>query len=58
MFIQADARPLRDLQQFLDKPLLKCLILSLDRDARVLDDDVIALPAAWALSPPASDSDK
>lgn len=47
----ADARALRDLESFLDKPLLKALLLSLDRNARLLSDSILALPVAWALSP-------
>jgi len=45
----ADARHLRGLESLLDKPLLKALVLSRDRDARVLESGALALPAAWAL---------
>jgi len=45
----ADARHLRDLQPFLDKPLLMSLVLSRDRDARRLAPGLLALPVAWAL---------
>ena len=47
----ADTRPLRNLDQFLDKPILSSLILSMDHDSRKLSDSIIALPAVWALSP-------
>jgi hypothetical protein len=46
-----DARPLRNLADILDKPLLGAFLLSNDPDARILPDGIIALPAAWALSP-------
>jgi len=39
-------------EAFLDKPLLCSLVLSLDRDARMLCNGVLALPAAWALGSP------
>jgi predicted AAA+ superfamily ATPase len=44
-----DARHLRDLESFLDKPLRKSLILSMDREIRELDAGILALPAAWIL---------
>jgi hypothetical protein len=47
-----DTAPFRDLEAFLDKPLLCSVVLSLDRDARMLSDGVLALPAAWALGSP------
>ena len=45
----AVARHLRGLESLLDKPLLKALVLSSDRDARAIEPGVLALPAAWAL---------
>jgi uncharacterized protein len=47
----ANARHLRGLADFLDRPLLASLLLSLDPDARQLGDSVIAAPAAWVLGP-------
>jgi predicted AAA+ superfamily ATPase len=47
-----DARAVRGLGSFLDKPLLKSVILSQDRDARLLEEGVLGVPAAWALSAP------
>ena len=47
--VSADARHLRGLEPLLDKPLLKALVLSRDRDARVLESGALVLPAAWAL---------
>ncbi len=49
----ADARTLRALAAFLDKPLLGALVVSLDRDVRYLAPGVLAVPAAWLLSPAA-----
>ncbi|MFH0902838.1 MAG: ATP-binding protein [Pseudomonadota bacterium] len=45
----ADARHLRGLADFLDRPLLGCVLLSLDPDARLLAEGIVATPAAWAL---------
>jgi predicted AAA+ superfamily ATPase len=45
----ADARHLRGLAELLDRPLLGRLLLSMDPDARLLADGVVALPVAWAL---------
>jgi len=50
-----DARPLRGLGELLHKPLLKSLVISQDRDVRLLEKDVVAVPAAWLLSPPGDD---
>ncbi|MDA2930026.1 ATP-binding protein [Acidobacteria bacterium AH-259-O06] len=50
----ADARTLRGVEVLLDKPLLKGLVLSLDRDVRQLAPGILALPVAWFLSPPTS----
>lgn len=47
----ADARTLRGLEAFLDKPLLGAAVVSLDREVRYLAPGVLALPAAWLLSP-------
>ncbi len=47
----ADARHLRGLGEFLDRPLLGCVLLSMDPDARLLAGGVIAVPVAWALGP-------
>ena len=49
-----DARHLRDLQPFLNKPLLASLVLSMDPEVKKLASDVIAVPAAWALATAAS----
>jgi uncharacterized protein len=49
----ADARGLRGLEEILDRPLLGSFLLSMDPDVRRLAGDVLAMPAAWALSPPA-----
>jgi predicted AAA+ superfamily ATPase len=46
-----DARHLHGLSDFLDRPLLGCMVLSMDRDARLLSDGIVALPAAWVLGP-------
>jgi predicted AAA+ superfamily ATPase len=46
---RADTRHFRDLQQFLDKPLLKALVFSMDNEIAEIADGVLALPAAWAL---------
>jgi len=46
---RSDARHLRGLQSFLDRPLLGSVVLSQDRDARELEPGVVALPVAWAL---------
>ncbi len=47
-----DARHVRDLQPYLDKPLRKALILSMDREVRELGDGILGLPIAWALGCP------
>lgn len=44
-----DARHLRGLADFLDRPLLGRVLLSMDPDARVLAEGVVAVPVAWAL---------
>jgi predicted AAA+ superfamily ATPase len=44
-----DARHLRDLQPYLDKPLLRGLVISMDPEVRRLDSAVIAVPAPWIL---------
>ena len=49
----ADARTLRGLAAFLDKPLLGALVVSLDLKVRYLAPGVLAVPAAWLLSPAA-----
>ena len=49
----ADARTLRNLESLLDKPLLKGIVLSQDREIRPLAGGALALPVAWFLSPPA-----
>jgi hypothetical protein len=46
---RADARHFRDLQQFLDKPLLKSMVFSMDNEIAEIADGVLALPVAWAL---------
>lgn len=46
-----DARHLRRVAEFLDKPVLASLVLSMDRDIRNLGDNILALPAPWLLSP-------
>jgi len=43
------------LGELLHKPLLKSLVISQDRDVRLLEKDVVAVPAAWLLSPPGDD---
>jgi predicted AAA+ superfamily ATPase len=48
----ADTRTLRDLGSLLDKPLLRGVVLSQDREIRTLAPNVLALPVAWFLSPP------
>lgn len=48
----ADARTLRGLEPLLDKPLLGAVVVSLDREVRRLAPGVLAVPAAWLLSPP------
>jgi hypothetical protein len=48
---RADTRALRNLGEFLDKPLLAGIVLSQDREVRFLGQRVLALPAAWALAP-------
>ncbi len=47
-----DARHLGGLADFLDRPLVGCLILSMDRDARRLSDGVLALPSTAASMSP------
>ncbi len=47
-----DARTLRGLEPFLDKPLLGAVVVSLDLEVRHLAPGVLAVPAAWLLSPP------
>jgi predicted AAA+ superfamily ATPase len=49
----ADARTMRGLESLLDKPLLKGLVLSQDREIRPLSSGILALPVAWFLSPSA-----
>jgi len=44
-----DARHLRGLAEFLDRPLLASVLLSMDPDARQLSGGVIAAPVAWVL---------
>ena len=46
---RTDARHFRDLQQFLDKPLHKSVVLSMDQGIAEIADGVLALPVAWAL---------
>jgi predicted AAA+ superfamily ATPase len=45
----SDARHLRGLDAFLDRPLLGALVLSMDPDVRELAPRILAAPAAWAL---------
>ena len=49
---RADARTLRGLDAFLDKPLLGTVVVSLDLEVRYLAPGVLAVPAAWLFSPP------
>jgi len=46
-----DARHLRNLEEFLDKPLIFSLILSLDQEIKYLNKSILAAPIAWVLSP-------
>jgi predicted AAA+ superfamily ATPase len=46
-----DARHLKGLQDILDKPHLASIVLSMDREIKLLGEKIWALPAAWALSP-------
>ena len=48
----ADARTLRGLDLLLDKPLLGAVVVSQDLEVRYLAPGVLAVPAAWFLSPP------
>jgi len=48
----SDARHLRGLNRLLDKPLIGALLLSMDKEIKRLDNGILAVPAAWALSPP------
>ena len=50
----ADARGLRGLEEILDRPLLGSFLLSMDPEVRPLAGGVLAMPAAWALSPPSA----
>jgi predicted AAA+ superfamily ATPase len=45
----ADARHLRGLAEFLDKPLLHSFVLSLDTDTKVLGEGITAVHAAYFL---------
>jgi predicted AAA+ superfamily ATPase len=47
----SDARGLRGLAELLDKPVLAGLVLSQDREVRLLEPGVLAVPVAWALGP-------
>jgi len=47
-----DARTLRGLEPLLDKPLLGAVVVSQDLEVRYLAPGVLAVPAAWLLSPP------
>ena len=49
---RADARTLRGLEPLLDKPLLGAVVVSQDMEVRYLAPGVLAVPAAWLLSPP------
>ncbi len=49
---RADARTLRGLDAFLDKPLLGAVVVSLDLNVRYLAPGVLAVPAGWLFSPP------
>jgi len=51
-----DARHLRGLGEFLDKPLLFSLVLSRDNEIQPLDESILALPVAWALGATGPDS--
>ena len=46
------ARTLRGLELLLDKPLLGAVVVSQDLEVRYLAPGVLAVPAAWFLSPP------
>jgi hypothetical protein len=48
---ETDARHLRGLAEFLDRPLLGSVLLSMDPDARRLGEGIVAAPAAWMLGP-------
>jgi predicted AAA+ superfamily ATPase len=47
-----DARHLRGLEDLLDRPVLGRVLLSMDPDARLLSEGILALPVAWALGAP------
>ena len=49
---EADAWPIRDLSPFLDKPLRKGRVLSMDREVRKLDNQVLAVPEAGITNSP------
>lgn len=45
----SDAKHLRNLQDFLKKPLIKSFVFSNDPEVKVLEPNIIAVPAAWVL---------
>lgn len=49
--VDADARPLRGLEEFVDRPLLAALLVTQDPHLRELAGGVRAVPAAWLLGP-------
>lgn len=46
---RADLRPFNNLKNLLHKPLIKCFLLSNDREVKKINEETLTLPVAWAL---------